>query len=145
MSNRRLAIAVLVVALLVGAAGLVAVLWDDSTGDGGGPAPLPSAQEQDAPVSSDVSATIESEDASATMPGRVDPSVTVGDPVPDDLLQEFFGMIESAGATPIMNETYTIEFVGTTDNVRIEGRFEEGSQAFDFEFDDGLWKLETSL
>lgn len=145
MSNKRIMVLVLAAALLIGGVALAVALQGEPATSGGGPAALPEISEEDTSTSASDSATIEPEGDLGAAPGPVDATVSATDPVPDALVQVFFGMIEDAGATPLMNETYTVEFVGTTDNVHIEGRFEEGSREFELEFRDGAWKLESSL
>lgn len=145
MSNKRIVVLVVAAALLIGGVALAVALRDQPTANGGGPAALPEATEEDTSTSTTDSATIEPEGDVDAPPGPVDAAVSATDPVPDALVQVFFGMIEDAGATPLMNETYTVEFVDTTDKVHIEGRFEEGSKEFEFEFKEGAWKLETNL
>lgn len=136
------AVALALVAALV-AVGVIALGGGSRlTEPGDGPAPLPAGDSGRGSVPVDESAVAT---ASPVEGGPVDPSLTAEDPVPDDLVELFFIMIEEAGKTPVANKTYTVEFDGSTDKVRIEGEFQEGSAEFEFEYEDGNWKIEESL
>lgn len=75
----------------------------------------------------------------------VDPGLTAADPVPDDVVSHLFGLVETDGDAPLPNETYTVEFVETTTKVHISGTFANGAADYEFEYEDGAWKLERDV
>lgn len=137
--NRRTVLLVSGISLAVIAAAFAWALvsGSDSPSDPGGPVELPPASESGGVPT----ATIEPVPDDG--PGAVDPSLTADDPVPDDLVGELFALVEASGDAPLANETYTVEFEETTEKVRIEGSFENGPAEYEFEYDDGAWKLES--
>ncbi len=134
-SVKVLALVAIVVAMAIVA---FALLGGGSDGNTGGPAELPAAEDGTGGVPSD--APSEEETASAD-PAAVDASLTAQDPVPDGVVSALFALIEAEGGSPLMEETYTVEFVETTDKVRIKGEFEDGPAEYRFEHEDAGWKV----
>lgn len=129
-----------IVAVAIAAVVFLGIVPEEDTG---GPAEFPAAEQNDGGVPVDAPSEDASENAEPD-PAVIDPSVTVEDPVPDAVVAVLFDLLKVEDISPLMQETYTVEFVETTDKVRIEGEFEGGDGEFEFEFEDGEWKLEES-
>jgi hypothetical protein len=116
--------------LAVIAIAAAALVW---SGDGGGESPVPDTA-GDAGV-------VEGHSADSTGPARISAEVTTGDPVPDDVVDEVFGLLDDAGFAPTMNATYSVKFGEDTDSVLVQGEFESGERTFEFRYTNGQWKL----
>jgi len=75
---------------------------------------------------------------------KVPDATSVDDPVPADVVRLLFDKLENAGYAVQMNQTYKVEFGESTDRVRISGAFVQGPKEFEFEYDDGEWRLEDT-
>ena len=71
-------------------------------------------------------------------------SLPLDDVVPMETVESLFDLIEAAGHEPVAEETYTVEFIGDKEHVRVEGEFGDGeTKSFEFSLDeDGAWLLE---
>lgn len=118
-------------------AGVALWAWAGSR-DGGESARLgaPAASESDAAAggTSDHEGA-GSDETSSGVPGPEDA-------VPMETVDELFMSLEEMGLKPSMNETFTVEYDGSFERVRIIGVFEgEGTQTVVFELsDDGAWE-----
>jgi len=134
--NRWAWIVIGVVALALVAFGVYRLLADEPA--------QPRGADLEMPEVTTAPATTEEPSLDTTGAAAVPAEVTVDDPVPDDVVAVLFDMVSSAGYTPRMNETYLVEFGESTERVLVSGEFEQGEQSFEFEYDDGEWRLEDT-
>jgi len=135
--KRWLWVAVGVVALALVAFGAYRLLAEEPARSGGADLEMP--EQTTSPATTEEEPSLDTTGAAA-----VPADVTVGDPVPDDVVAVLFDLVSSAGYTPKMNETYVVEFGETTQDVLVSGTFEEGEHSFEFEYDEGEWRLEDT-
>lgn len=136
MSRKKVLLVSGVVLVLIAAAFAWALASGPGPSGSDGPVELPAASEAGGVPTGTIVPVPEEESST------IAPALTADDPVPDDLVSQLFDLVEAQGDAPLVNETYTVEFVETTEKVRIEGAFENGTAEYEFEYEDGAWSLE---